>query len=395
MGKRLIEKPIKEQWRDICEDDIQAVERYLRTQPISIIDGGVMKEFEQAFAEFAGAKYAVAYCNGTAALHAATFAIGACQQNQILISEYCYHGTVNAALENRTNVVLCDYDENTLNIDCIAAEKSISSSTIGLLITHCWGNPVNMDKLKELKEKYGVRIISDASHAHGAEWRGKRIGGLDVEDIVCFSLGRNKLISVGELGVAVTNDITLYDRLLFMGHPNRVPYAFLTDELKKYPNGIGNKYRPHPISMVLALMQLKRYKAKMDFNIFTNDTLVKRISEIPGFKAIDVYEGARRVYWKLLFRLDHSFWGDIEDDVVIRALLETGLPLQQFHNYRIQDHEKIWKHDRYNGQVINLSHIDTPKDIVVMPGYVSISKEDMNHIVNAFEIVANEKWRLK
>lgn len=394
MNEKDIVQPIVEQWKDILEEDIHAVDKYLRTEPISLIDGGVMREFEQAFADFVGAKYAVAYCNGTAAIHAAAFAIGANPEKEIILSEYSFLGTVNAVLENRAKVVLCDYDEDTLNIDWMSAERCISKNTAGVLVTHCWGNPVNMDKIKELKEKYGIRVISDASHAHGAEWNGTKIGNLDVEDIACFSLGKDKLISAGELGVAVTNDVSLYDRLLFMGHPNRVPDAFQTDELQSYRNGIGNKYRPHPISMVLALRQIERYKRKLEYNINTNDLLVERITEIPGYQAISTYEGARRVYWKTQFRIDHSYWGNIDDSVVINALSRTGLPLQQFHNYKIKNNEKLWSHERYSRQLKNLSHMDAPKNIIVLPGFVSISDQEIDAIVDAFERVSNDKMRL-
>lgn len=383
-----IRECIAESWRDIREEDIQAVAGYLRNEPISLIDGGIMSEFEQAFAEFVGAKYAVAYCNGTAAIHAAVFAIGASAHTEIILPQYSYHGTVNACLENRSKVVLCDFDENTLNIDCDDAERNITDSTIAMVVTHCWGNPVNMDALRTIKKKYGIRIISDASHAHGAEWKGTRIGALDVEDIACFSLGKNKLISVGELGVAVTNDVELYDQLLFMGHPNRVPDALRLNSLKEYSNGVGNKYRPHPLSMVLALQQLRRYEIKMKYNIATNEKLIQEIQKVPGFIPIDSYYGAKRVYWKTQFRLDHNFWGNLNDDCVIAALQQEGLPLQQFHNYNITEHEKIWSHERYKGQVINCAHRKTPKDVIVLPGYIQISSDSIEQIVNAFEKVS-------
>lgn len=383
-----IQKTIKELWVDIHEEDIIAVDDYLRNEPISVIDGGIMSEFENEFAHFVGAKYAVAYCNGTAALHAAAFAIGANSETEILLSQYSYHGTVNACLENRSKIKLCDFEDATLNIDCSEAEKLITSKTSGIVITHCWGNPANMSGIHELKKKYGVKIISDASHAHGAEWGGRRIGSLDAEDIACFSLGKNKLISVGELGVAVTNDPDLYDRLLFMGHPNRVPDALVSTTLKKYANGIGNKYRPHPLSMVLALQQIKRYDTKKRNNILTSEMLIHEVEKIPGFVPIASYSEAKRVYWKLQFRLDHNYWGHCDDNLVITALQNEGLPLQQFHNYNIAEHEIIWSHERYRGQVKNFSHRTTPTDVIVLPGYTKISSEDAELIVEAFNTVS-------
>lgn len=394
-GTKIIQEEIKDNWRDIKKEDIEKVEKYIKTEPISVIDGGILKEFEEKFANFIGAKYAVAYCNGTAALHAASFACGADKESNFILSEYSYHGTVNSLLENSSQSYLCNYDEETLNIDGICAERCIDPKTKGLIITHCWGNPVDMDKIKEIKDKYNLKIISDASHAHGAKWDGKNIGGLDCEDIACFSLGKNKLISSGELGVAVTNNAQLYDELLFMGHPNRVPDALITEKYKSYSNGIGNKYRPHPLSMVLAIEQINRYDEKMKKNIETNDYLSKRINRIPGFKAIKSYDKSRRVYWKLLIRIDKGYWENIGLDIIADALRNEGLTLEQFHNYNIKEHLHIWEHERYRDLVINKSTLDAPDDILILPGYVEIEQKEIELIIKCFEKVSNNKEELR
>lgn len=394
-GEPEVKCSIKDLWTDIRDEDIEKIVRYIKNEPISIIDGGILKEFEEKFAQFLGAKYAVAYCNGTAALHAASFACGADEASNFLLSEYSYHGTVNSLLENSSKAYLCDYDLETLDINVDSAETIIDDKTKGIIITHCWGNPVNMDKIKAIREKYNLKVISDASHAHGAKWDGKTIGGLECEDIACFSLGKNKLISAGELGVAVTNDAVLYDKLLFMGHPNRVPDALITEEYKKYSNGVGNKYRPHPLSMVLAIEQLKRYEEKKALNIFTNDYLNKRICEIPGFYSIKTYEKAERVYWKLLIKVNKEYWKDIKFEKIVAALKAEGLILEQFHNYNIKEHENIWNHDRYKGRVQNKSKIEAPDNIIILPGYIHLEKEQMNSIIKSFEKVSRYREELK
>ena len=394
-GNKEVIGTIEEKWKDIREKDIEKVGEYLKNQPISVIDGGILKEFEDEFAKFVNVKYAVAYCNGTAALHAASYACGASKNTNFILSEYSYHGTVNSLLENSSNAYLCDFDDETMCIDMDNAEKLIDSTTKGMIITHCWGNPVDMDKVRKIREKYNLRIISDASHAHGAMWNGKNIGGLDCEDIACFSLGKNKLISAGELGVAVTNSKEIYDELLFMGHPNRIPTALLTDKYTSYTNGIGNKYRPHPLSMVLAVEQIKRFDEKKENNIRTNEYLNEQICKVPGFKPIKVYDKSDRVYWKLLVRMDKEYWNGIKLEKVAKALMEEGIVLEQFHNYKIREHEYIWKHPRYDGQVFNKSIKDTPDDMLILPGYVKLDRKDMNSIINCFEKVSKNKEELK
>lgn len=169
-GKPCITEPIKELWKDIKESDAKKEYNYILNNELSVIDGGILKEFEDKFAKFIGVRYAVAYCNGTDALHAASYACSVKKNTKLILSEYSYHGTVNSLLENRANVCLCNYDKKTLNIDLKDAEKNIDADTIALIITHCWGNPVDMDKVEELRKKYHLKVISDASHAHGATW---------------------------------------------------------------------------------------------------------------------------------------------------------------------------------------------------------------------------------
>ena len=204
---------IHDNWNDINGDDIKNVSDYMRNEPLACIDGGVLKKFEDDFACYIGTKYAVAYSSGTAAIYAAVYACDCGRGTNTILSEYSYFGAVYAVLENQGIARLCPFDSETLNIDVAAIHKFIDSNTKAVLITHTWGNPCDMDKLNQIKQQYDIKIISDASHAHGAEWRGKKIGNIDCEDIACFSLGKGKLISGGELGIAVTNNKILYDNI--------------------------------------------------------------------------------------------------------------------------------------------------------------------------------------
>ena len=225
----------------------------------------------------------------------------------------------------------------------------------------------------ELGKRYRIRIISDASHAHGAEWDNNKIGGLVSEDISCFSLGKNKLISGGELGIATTNNAELYDALLFLGHPNRVPGSYLTNKYKKYPNSIGNKYRPHALSIVIAINQLDRFNEKINLNIETNSFLNREINKIPGFATLSIYPKSRRVYWKFVVKIEDNYWEDISMSKIIKALQSEGLELEQFHNYDIESNLKLWNHERYKNKVINKTKRMEKNKIIILPAYIALS----------------------
>ena len=394
-GTPILKKEVVDNWIDITEEDIKKVTEYLKNESISVIDGGILDEFEKKFASYVGAKYAVAYCNGTAALHAASFACGANSNTNFIASIYSYHGTINSLLENKSKVTLVNYEKDFFTVDIDEIEKNITENTVGALITNCWGNLVDYEKLRKLKNKYNLKIIIDASHSHGAEYNGKKIGSIDCEDIVCFSMGKNKLISAGELGVAVTNDLELYEKLLFIGHPNRISERIIYNpDIKKYSNGIGNKYRPHPLAMVLAVQQLKRFDKKIEKNISVNQYLSEEISKINGFYCVKQHKSCKRVFWKLQIFIDEDYWKGIPVDNIAEALKSEGLTLQQVHNYNLKENLKIWTYSRYSNQIINKSTLDSPSNVIVLPGYIDITKEDCEKIIDIFKKVSECKEEL-
>ncbi|MEY8484693.1 aminotransferase class I/II-fold pyridoxal phosphate-dependent enzyme [Lachnospiraceae bacterium 48-21] len=390
----MLKVDIVNEWEDIIESDVEKVADYLRNNPVSYIDGAVIKTFENNFAKFVGKKYAVAYSSGTAALYAAISTCECLKNKKIVLSEYSYFGAVYAALENNAMVVLCPFETDTLTIDVKKLEEIIDNDTVAVIVTHIWGNPCDMDKLSELRQKYGIKIISDASHAHGAEWREWKIGGLPCEDIACFSLGKGKLITGGELGVAVTDSLDIYNRLLLIGHPNRVPKALVDDKYKKYSNGYGIKLRPHVAALIIGNEQLKRYDEKLKGNRETNAYLEKRIVEIPGFSKIHSSEYASRVYWKLVIVLDKAYWKDWSTEKVVSMLRERGIILEQFHSYDFAYENDILNNDRYTGRLINESNMTPPDNMLFLPTFVRLKRESLEGIIEAFREVSEERERL-
>lgn len=386
------ENTIKEEWIDISDEDIDNLVNYVKNKDLSVIDGGILTEFEKCFANYIGAKYAVAYCNGTAALHAASFACGANKNNEFITSIYSYHGTVISLLEHGCHVKLVNFEKDYLTIDLDEVEKNISANTIGIVVTHCWGNLVDYNKLNYLKNKYGIKIIVDASHAHGAEFNGLKVGNIPCEDVVCFSLGKRKLMTAGELGVAVTNDFNIYQKLLFFGHPNRVPDALdINSKYRNYINGVGLKFRPHALALLLGISQIKRFYEKINLNKKLNNYLSTEINKIPGFYTLQTHENCTRVFWKLLVFIDKNYWGNTSCEQVAIYLKNEGLPLEQFHNYNLEENLKIWCFGRYAGLIENKARIDSPDNIIILPGYINLSDKNINKIINAFKKISNLK----
>lgn len=244
--------------QDINEDDINAVVEVLKSDFLTT--GPKVAEFEQKFAEYVGAKYAVAVSNGTAALHIACLSAGIKEGDEVITSPITFAASANCALYCGAKPVFADIDPVTYNIDCKSIEQLITDKTKAIIPVHYTGQPCDMDEIHRIADKYNLLVIEDAAHAVGAEYKGKKIGGLS--DMTEFSFHPVKHITCGEGGIVTTNDEKLYEKLkLYRTHGiTRNP-----NEMSKYDGawyyeqiGLGYNYRITDFQSALGMSQLKR-----------------------------------------------------------------------------------------------------------------------------------------
>ena len=199
--------PYAAQWID--EDDIAAVVDVLKSPYLTT--GPKVREFEEEFAAYVGAKYAVAVANGTAALHAAAFAAEIRTGDEVITTPMTFAASANCVLYQGGTPVFADIDPQTYNIDPAEIKKKITAKTKAVIPVHYTGQPCDMEAINEIAKKHGLYVIEDAAHALGAEYKGRRVGGLS--DMTIFSFHPVKHITTGEGGMITTNNPELYDRL--------------------------------------------------------------------------------------------------------------------------------------------------------------------------------------
>ncbi|MFR4351745.1 MAG: UDP-4-amino-4,6-dideoxy-N-acetyl-beta-L-altrosamine transaminase [Roseburia sp.] len=199
----------------IEEDDIQAVVETLKSDYMTT--GPKIAEFEKMVAEYVGAKYAVAISNGTAALHAACFAAGIGESDEVITTPLTFAASANCVLYCGGKPVFADVDARTYNIDPEDIRRKITEQTKAIIAVHLAGQPCDMDAIHAIAKERDLIVIEDAAHALGAEYKGKRVGALS--DMTTFSFHPVKPITTGEGGMIVTDDEELYRRLvLFRSH---------------------------------------------------------------------------------------------------------------------------------------------------------------------------------
>jgi len=243
-------------WPEVTAEDEAAVLEVLRAGTMSELD--VTKQFEKEFAAWIGCDYCLGHCNGTAALHAAMFAVGIGVGDELLCPSMTYWASSLQAYLLGATPVFVDIDPETLCIDPNDIERWISPRTKAIMVVHYSGYPCDMDAINEIAQKHGLRVIEDVSHAHGTRYKGRMAGTLgDVSAMSCMSA---KSLAAGELGVLATNDRLVYERAIAFGHYRRhdeLTYPELV-KFKGYPLS-GEKYRANQLASALGRTQLRRY----------------------------------------------------------------------------------------------------------------------------------------
>ncbi len=259
----------------IEEDDIQAVVDVLRSDYLTT--GPAIAQFEKMVASYVGAKYAVAISNGTAALHAACFAAGIGEGDEVITTPLTFAASANCVLYCGGKTVFADVDERTYNIDPADIEKKITSRTKAIIAVHLAGQPCDMDEIHRIAEKHHLLVIEDGAHALGSVYKGKRVGSLS--DMTTFSFHPVKPITTGEGGMIVTDDENLYQRLLlFRSHGITRDASMMTrnDGSWFYQQlDLGYNYRITDIQCALGCSQM----GKLDRFLQRRKELVQRYNE--------------------------------------------------------------------------------------------------------------------
>lgn len=201
--------------QSINEQDIEAVVNVLKSDYLTT--GPKIAEFERKVADYTGAKYAVAIANGTAALHAACYAAGIGEGDEVITTPITFAASSNCVLYCGGTPVFADINPETYNISPEDIERKITPKTKAIIAVHFTGQPCEMEQIHAIAHKYNLIVIEDGAHALGAEYQEKRVGTLS--DMTTFSFHPVKHITTGEGGMILTDNPELYQRLkLFRTH---------------------------------------------------------------------------------------------------------------------------------------------------------------------------------
>lgn len=210
---------LKAQYERIKEEIDAAMHEVMATS--AFIGGPYVRAFEEAFAQFCAVQHCIGVGNGTDALFIALKSLGIGVGDEVITAANSFIATSEAITATGAQVVFCDIDPRTYNIDVSQIEAKITPQTKAIIPVHLYGQPADMDPLLGLAHRYGLKIIEDAAQAHGARYKGRRVGSLG--DVACFSFypGKN-LGAYGDGGAIVTNDDELARKVKMFANHGRV-----------------------------------------------------------------------------------------------------------------------------------------------------------------------------
>ena len=263
-GKPIRETPLPYGRHWVEEEDIQAVVNVLRSDWITM--GPKIDEFEQSVCCYTGAQYAVAVSSGTAALHGAMFGLGIKPGDEVITTAMTFVATANAILYLGGTPVFADIDSKTGNIDPNEIEKKVTPKTKAIIPVHYAGLPCDMAALREIANRYNVRIVEDAAHALGAEYRldnkWYKVGECAHSDMATFSFHPVKHITTGEGGMILLNDKVLEEktrRIRMHGVSLDIRKRLDKESIWLYEMvDLGYNYRISDFQCALGISQLKK-----------------------------------------------------------------------------------------------------------------------------------------
>ncbi len=271
-------------------NEIEYVTDCLKTGWISSL-GKYVRDFEQGFADYCGMQYGIATSNGTVAIHllAATLNLG--PGDEVIMPSLTYVATANGIQYTGATPIFVDSEPDTWNVDPAKVVEAITPHTKAIFAVHLYGHPADMDLLREIAQAHNLLLLEDAAEAHGAYYKGKRVGSLG--DASIFSFYGNKIITTGEGGLIATNNKEWAERAFFLENQGRYssdPYW--------HPE-IAYNYRMTNLQAAIGVAQLEKIDDMLAIRRQNAAYYNKRLAEIagPALTLPPEAEWATNVYW--------------------------------------------------------------------------------------------------
>jgi perosamine synthetase len=353
-----------------------------------ITQGPRVQEFEEKFATYTNAKYAVAVSNCTTALHLAMIVAGLKPGDEVICPSMTYIATANSIQYVGAIPVFAEVQAGTYNLDPLDVEKRITDNTKAILIVHQIGLPADIDAFKTLCDKYNLKLIEDAACAIGSEYKGVKIGSHS--ELVCFSFHPRKVISTGDGGMITTNRADYYERLKLlrqhgMSINDRVRHNSKTIVFEDHVE-VGYNYRMTDIQAAIGIKQLEKLDWIVAERRKVAEAYNKAFQDLSCLELPTGSDGYVSNYQSYSIYLKPNC--PISRNSLMELLLEAGISSRR--GIMTIHRETAYKH-AVNGQKLPVSE-DLHDNSIILPLYVPMEKHEIDYIINTFSGIIKSKF---
>jgi dTDP-4-amino-4,6-dideoxygalactose transaminase len=337
-----------------------------------LTEGAVTREFEAAVAQFVGCQHAIAVTSCTTGLEIALRAIGIGPGDEVIVPDYTYPATADiVAIVGATPVIL-DIDPETMLMDYAAAATAVTSRTKAMIPVSAFGNPLNYDRLRNIRRTSGILIVEDAAPALGAEYHGQKVGTL--ADLTVFSFHPRKFITTGEGGIITTNNgewadwIRSYKHFGVGVHERASAGSF---------QRIGTNSKMSDVLAAVGLVQMRHVHELLARRVSLSERYISLLKNIPGVSIPATTPNG--------FHSRQSFCVYVEDrDAVMTRLRERGIEVQ-IGTYALHKQPAFAENRtcRIHGDLSGSSYAF--EHCLALPLYHDLSEEDQDTVVAELE----------
>jgi perosamine synthetase len=353
------------------EDELNNVIEAVKSSWISS-QGKFIGEFEEGFAKYHQMKHAIATSNGTAALHLALKSLDIGKGDEVLVPTLTFAATANAVIYCNAEPVFVDSHPEYWCMDPYGLEEKITSRTKAIIPVHLYGHPCDMDPIMEVAEAHDLYVVEDAAEAHGALYKGKKVGTFG--DISCYSFYGNKIITTGEGGICITNDEILRNKMRILRDHG------MNTNKRYWHDIIGFNYRMTNLQAAIGVAQLQKLdqfiEKKRELASYYQQML-KSLCDDDQITLHPEMSWAKCVYWIYCILIEDKF--NLKRDDIIHELMIKGIDTRPFF-YPITVMNPYQKESLPRAEELSRKGLSLPSSL-------SLDFEDISKITDALKNV--------
>ncbi len=350
-------------------EEEEAVRKVLQSG--MLVQGEKVKSFEKAFANYIGVKHAVAVTNGTIALDATLKALKIGPGDEVIVPAFSFIAASNCVLFQRAKPVFADIDQRNFNMEPSDANAKITAKTKAIITVHMFGQPAKMEELQEIAQNHDLFLVEDAAQAHGAEYEGRKVGGLG--DVGCFSFYATKNMTAGEGGIIMTNNDELARRARLLRNHGQTE--------KHHHIILGYNYHMTELSAAVGLVQLKKLEKLNEKRIKNAEMLNEGIEKIHGLTSPYVEEHVKHVFYQYVVKVEEDY--PLERNELANHLEKMGVGIAVHYPMPIY-RQPLYHELGYDKTICPITE-ELCKRVLSLPVHPSVGEEDIQYILDVLK----------